>query len=431
MRRKIKRTKQNVRRIGGYERRKTKRLSLWLILIVILPIVFGGGAYYVYRNQYNEYLRVYQSYQPAFAPGDIILERANISLDRSFNLLLLGLDQKSGGHIKADAVFIVHYDSTSKHFQLFELPNKVYYHYSPRNTYVELVNIYATGQLKSPESGYSTLQAVIEQNLAIKIDGYFALDLIGFERIVRGLGNVVVQNSGSFLDNDLIEDGVRGEYEKGSLSLNTEDLISFIRADEGGFYEKSNRHYSVIKSLLGNQKPRILVSGIGGFEAIDEHIYSNLEGETFRQFVRRLSSDGSFKFSYYQLDSVLSRSDKLDKDYFDKNKFDDFVTSTFDNGEVVREQARIEIYNSTSISGLASKYKRILQNMGCDIIRMANTGINASKTIIVTENPEKFPLTITKIQESFPTDVEVVQDGFEFVTTGDIIVILAEDVESI
>ena len=69
--------------------------------------------------------------------------------------------------------------------------------------------------------------------------------------------------------------------------------------------------------------------------------------------------------------------------------------------------------------------------MGCDIIRMANTGINASKTIIVTENPEKFPLTITKIQESFPTDVEVVQDGLEFVTTGDIIVILAEDVESI
>ncbi len=406
-----------------------KLLRLGGIIFFVLLLI--GGVYMWYKRRYSGFIEFYNNYQPALAPGDTLSEIVELSENKSFNVLLLGLDQRESGHIKADAVFIIHFDSISKHFQVFELPSKAKYYWSKKDEYIELANIYALGQLQSPEAGYSIIQDVLESNLAIKIDAYVASDIAGFKQVIKDMGNLSIQNDESFTDNDLESFDLRPDFPSGPLHLSANETVAFVRADENGFYSKSFRHYAVMRSLIESVNVSSLYSPLGTFEDIDEHIYSNIQGASIRHFIKLFANENTFTFDFYQVGIVLSKSPEVEGEVFDPLKFDDFVSSTFDNGEVVREQARIEVYNSTSIPGLASRYTRVLQNMGCDIIRKSNTGTDVSKTMIFAENPELFPLTIAQIKNAFEVDVEVINDSLDFVTTGDLIIVLADDVETI
>ena len=422
---------KKTRKRGKKKAPKLNVKKLSLILVATISVVVAGCVYLWYRKRFGDFVEKYNNYQPVFAPGDLVSEYVGLSEERSFNLLFLGLDQKESGHIKADAVMIVHYDSVSEHFQIFEIPSKTQYYWPEKDDYVELSNVYAIGQLRSPESGFSLVHDLIEYNLAIRTDAYVALDMDGLAHLVGGLGNLRVQNEESFTDNDLQEEDLKSSFNSGYLDLSPKESVAFVRADENGFYAKSSRHYSIIQSLLESLRISDLYEALGTFGEIDSHVFSNLQGDSIRRFVRLLSDESLFTFDYYPLDSVWSNVPGIDESVFDRIKFDDFVASTFDNGEVIREQARIEVYNSTDIPGLASRYTRILQNMGCDIIRKANTGSSVSKTLIFTETPDLFPLTIAQIKKVVGTDVEVKLDSPGFVTTGDLVVILADDVEDI
>jgi hypothetical protein len=112
------------------------------------------------------------------------------------------------------------------------------------------------------------------------------------------------------------------------------------------------------------------------------------------------------------------------------SSFRDQFPQLFKLQEVTNEQAFVEVYNSTPISGYASLVSHKLTMLGIEVSRVGNasyqgdTGLDA---VVYVRNREQYQKTIELIISALPTGgkVEIKSGRPEgIVTTGDIVVIL-------
>jgi len=92
-----------------------------------------------------------------------------------------------------------------------------------------------------------------------------------------------------------------------------------------------------------------------------------------------------------------------------------------------REQARVEIFNGSSVNGLGNRYRRWIDHIGGDVIRVENApGVWETSVIYVTDL-EEFEYTVGNIVSLWTDGVEIIEGRPDFVTTGDVIVVLGID----
>lgn len=104
--------------------------------------------------------------------------------------------------------------------------------------------------------------------------------------------------------------------------------------------------------------------------------------------------------------------------------------------DVQKEQVKIEVYNGSEVSGLASRYTRRFENSGIDVVRTDNAVQIYDKSVLYVTNPEKFndSLEVVKgiVAEATGIEIEevrVIEERPEFLTTGDIVVVLGSDIK--
>lgn len=124
-------------------------------------------------------------------------------------------------------------------------------------------------------------------------------------------------------------------------------------------------------------------------------------------------------YDYRQIDSTLSQYREILK-----------VKS------VQREQVKIEVYNGAGYPGLASMYARRFANAGIEVIR-ADNAQEYERTRLYIGSAEKYGNSLEVIKgivakgmDSDPGEIEVVQGRPDFLTTGDIVVVLGKDAAS-
>ena len=91
-----------------------------------------------------------------------------------------------------------------------------------------------------------------------------------------------------------------------------------------------------------------------------------------------------------------------------------------------REQARIEIFNGTDVDGWGGRYERWVKHLGGEVIRVKNAPQQRDGTVIYVTDQEEYAYTVSRIS-SLWENVELVEGRPDFITTGDIIVLLGVD----
>ncbi len=99
------------------------------------------------------------------------------------------------------------------------------------------------------------------------------------------------------------------------------------------------------------------------------------------------------------------------------------------NEELLREQVKVEVYNGSDISGVASTYARMIENSGCEVIRVGNAPNEYVETEIFVSDEMKFDNSLDIIKDLFIQDIKISNNRPKFLTTGDIVVILGEDLK--
>jgi LCP family protein required for cell wall assembly len=111
-----------------------------------------------------------------------------------FNLLLVGIDRRSGTGwaYRTDTIMVVTLDPASRSAGLLSIPRDLQLpipgHGEDR---INTANVYGS-QPDNPEGGVSLLQATIETNFGIPLDGYLMADFETFVGIVDALGGIEV-----------------------------------------------------------------------------------------------------------------------------------------------------------------------------------------------------------------------------------------------
>lgn len=97
--------------------------------------------------------------------------------------------------------------------------------------------------------------------------------------------------------------------------------------------------------------------------------------------------------------------------------------------DIEKEQVKIEIYNASEIDGLASRYSRKFQNAGIEVVRYENAPIPQDNTVIYVPKPEKFSSSLSLVKKLIVIDTNVIENRPDFMTTGDIVIILGKDMK--
>lgn len=118
--------------------------------------------------------------------------------------------------------------------------------------------------------------------------------------------------------------------------------------------------------------------------------------------------------------------------FFDSSVYDtsfrSYLSEMIDR-ELEKEQVRVEVYNGSGISGVAGQIARKIENSGCDVVRYENSPDTAEETVLYIPKEEGYENSIEVVKEVIGSSVEIINERPNFMTTGDIVVVLGEDIE--
>jgi hypothetical protein len=104
-----------------------------------------------------------------------------------------------------------------------------------------------------------------------------------------------------------------------------------------------------------------------------------------------------------------------------------YLSEMIDRG-LEQERVRVEVYNATNIGGRALIYSRKIQNAGCDVVRFGNAPGNYERTKVYVSDKEEFKNSLRVVSDVLLDRFEILEERPSFMTTGDIVIILGEDI---
>lgn len=119
-------------------------------------------------------------------------------------------------------------------------------------------------------------------------------------------------------------------------------------------------------------------------------------------FARGVRSD---RFEHYDLSkngviSPIILADNSQAYGADEVGVADFTRKVFTEDKILKEKLKIEILNGTDSPGRGNKIANILDNIGCDVVRVGNyTGDKIEKTTITFDSGSKDSLTVKRLEE--------------------------------
>lgn len=217
-------------------------------------------------------------------------------------------------------------------------------------------------------------------------------------------------------------DDVRDRYKEDYILQRGDSLTNaFLRL------HTMSSQYSFLKTI----------SNISNIRGMDDNVYSNLSftsamnsigsyrrivGNT-KTFVMDLSSP---RYSITELAEQGGQIVSINVSEYDKTLRRNFIDIIDRNIE--RERVRIEVYNGSGAPGKAGLYARQILNNGCDVVRFGNAPESFERTQVYVSDDKEFRNSLNVVDEILFSRYERLDERPSFMTTGDIVVILGEDI---
>lgn len=115
-------------------------------------------------------------------------------LDQTFNILLLGSDQRPGEHAwRTDTIMIAAVDFPNKRIGLVSLPRDLWLDIPGYGkSRINMADFVGEYEVKYPGGGPALLQRVISDTFGIPVQRYIRMNLTAFERAIDTIGGVTV-----------------------------------------------------------------------------------------------------------------------------------------------------------------------------------------------------------------------------------------------
>lgn len=216
---------------------------------------------------------------------------------------------------------------------------------------------------------------------------------------------------------------INQDYNKLNLEFNDDDIKSLDVCMNNLLNQLGNPSF-ILKLLLLNLPNDIFSDGTyTNFTASDLlnilFIYPGLKNPIKSKY-----------FSVKDYSKVPS-NDTLNIHYPNVIKIKQDIYGLFSKLDIIKEQARIEIFNSTSMSGLASRIKNIIDIYGGKVITFNNFPENFEETVIFINNKNNYSYrsTLKLIDFIFGKNFKLVynDDNRLYNFSGDIAIIIGSD----
>ena len=207
--------------------------------------------------------------------------------------------------------------------------------------------------------------------------------------------------------------------------------MSYVRADDDGVENKLRRQVIATEGLFKRLiSYTAFIKLLGVLNVIEEYVYTDLSRSEIMYLayeVARFREINSAFMTSSSLQATNMEGRMVNLPIFDK--LDEDIQGVFVDSRIGKEQARVEIFNSTSIRGLAAFRARWLRNIGIDIIRVGDTAEIYKKTTIYVREADRYKHTINAIKKTFDEEIDVTHKMPDFVCTGDVVVVIGENAE--
>jgi len=248
----------------------------------------------------------------------------------------------------------------------------------------------------------------IEQMLGIKVDNYIWFSPDGTKNYSNLYGDI----SG-------VEDRVK-EYYKAVDGDSLNDT----------FFKLSmmSSRYSSLKNMFG--LPQLV--------GLSNSVYSNLSFTGFLNFFNTLNKTTAdtetygidLSFYRYSTEDLSSSGGQIR--YMNTDEFDGIyrgLIAKIIDRSLEKERVRVEIYNGSGVAGAAKQFGRKIENSGCDVVRYENAPKTIDRTVLYISNEENFASSLKIVSEILSGSYDLVVGRPEFMTTGDIVVVLGQDIK--
>ncbi len=260
-----------------YKALKVLNCFLALILVVMVGVTLAANALMNRMNRTDgtletmtwEEMQEYLSSQQA--EGDVSGPSVNESdvnwgefvgtmlgdSDHIVNILLIGQDRREGeSRARSDSMILVTVNKNTKSIVLTSFL---------RDMYVQIPG-YSSNRLNASYAwgGMELLNATLEQNFGIHVDGNVEVDFNQFSQIIDMLGGVELELRSD--EAKLINSEVGGGLTAGLQSLNGNQALSYARIrklDSDGDFSRTERQRKVINAVLSEVRNVSLIRLLG------------------------------------------------------------------------------------------------------------------------------------------------------------------------
>lgn len=241
------------------------RKIILILLFVSVVLVGGITGWAVYSaNKINT--KVYEKLNPSDEQYDLDYDQLK---QEPFNVLLLGVHTGEFGRTdsgRSDSMIVAHINLKKKEYTLMGVERDLLVDIADQGMQDKLNAAYAYG-------GASCSVKTVEKMLDIQIPYFVSIDMGDFQKILKEVGAVQVENEFEFSS-----DGF--DFPKGKLTLSPEEALSWARMryeDPRGDYGRQMRQQLLLKGVLENMAQLNQVTKWNAFiDILTDNIKTNL-----------------------------------------------------------------------------------------------------------------------------------------------------------
>jgi len=401
---------------GNKKRINISKLSNFIVLFLVV-VVFVFLIYFIAQLiiKYNN-LQLTKAYRDD-------LELTSWTAKERLYLLVIGMDEREGEYGFSDNLSLIMIDPASKIMGVYIINVDTFVFDKNTNKFTNLRNLYNLNLVDHSEKApVFALQDAIENLLAVKIDRYILIKEQGYEKLINSLGGVFVDNTSEVVDKE-----ITGYFiSKGNVKLNGEDALNYVRVDDDGSINKINRQIKSIEAISNKMTSFSIFFRIPNvLDFFESDIKTNFSKKELYLLGRNLAQVKEFRSGYMGSASIYKAIyDDKEVYYPVIEDIDASIGEIFADIEIKKEQARVEVFNSTNIKGIASIRSRMMKNFGIDVIRTGDTRDVHEKSTLYITSDEEYKNTIESIKALFLEEIEIVKKSPEFTHTGDIVFVV-------
>lgn len=248
----------------------------------------------------------------------------------------------------------------------------------------------------------------LSEILGFKFDNYVWLTTEGyaiFEDIYNGSAQVTERSRGEYISEGTLSDSF---FKMHNFSDSYNHLSTFLNIKK--LVNSNESIYSNLSfaSVLGH---------------IDNYKYMVGSSDTYSMEL------GSLQYSIESLAEQGGQFRSINVAEYDRG-IQKYVSKLQDR-DLEKERVRVEVYNASTVSGRAALYARKISNSGCDVVRFGNAPSHLEKTVVFISNKESFKNSFDIVSEVLSGRFEEISERPSFMTTGDIVILLGEDISQV